>query len=50
MLDVGQRRAVELGEVGELEQAFVDIEERHVAAETAGERRRRQPNFDFVLC
>ena len=49
MLDVGQRRAVELGELGEFEQAFVDVEERHVAAETAGERRRRQPNFDFIL-
>jgi hypothetical protein len=49
MLDVGQRRAVELGELGKLEQPLVDIEERHVAAETARERRRRQSNFDFIL-
>ena len=35
--------------LGELEQPLVDVEQRHVAAEAAGERRRRQPHLDLVL-
>ena len=38
LLDVGQRRAVELDELEQLEQALVDVEQRHVAAEAAGQR------------
>jgi len=37
VLDVGDRRAVEFDQRGEFEQAFVDVEEGHVAAETAGQ-------------
>ncbi len=35
MLDVGDRRTVEIGDFHQLQQALVDIEQRHVAAETA---------------
>ncbi len=45
VLDVGERRAVEFDQLGELEQALVDVEQRHVAAETAGERRGRDAQF-----
>ncbi len=38
VLDVGERRAVELDTLEQLEQPLVDIEQRHVAAETAGQR------------
>jgi len=41
VLDVGDRRAVELDQIDQIEKAFVDVEERHVAAEAAGERGRR---------
>ena len=39
-LDVGERRAVELDPLQQGEEALVDVEERHVAAEAAGQRRR----------
>ena len=42
MLDVGERRAVELDDLGKIEQPLVDVEQRHVAAEAAGERRCRE--------
>ena len=45
VLDVGQRRAIEFGDLGELEQPLVDVEQRHMAAKTAGERGRRQPDL-----
>jgi hypothetical protein len=37
VLDVGQRRAVEFDQFQQLEDALVDVEEGHVAAEAAGE-------------
>ena len=46
MLDVGDRRAVEFGDLDELENALVDVEQRHVAAEAARERCRRDPHLD----
>ena len=39
-LDVGQRRAVKFNVFDELEQALVDVQERHVAAKAAGQRDR----------
>ena len=47
MLDVGERRAVELDEFDEFEQALVDVEKRGVAAKTAGERCRRDAQFGY---
>ncbi len=41
VLDVGQRRAIELDALEQREQPFVDVEQRHVATKAAGERRRR---------
>jgi hypothetical protein len=38
MLDVGQRRAVDLDQLHQFHQPFVDVEDRHVAAETPGKR------------
>ena len=38
LLDVGQRRAVELDVLDQLEQPLVDVQEGHVAAEAAGQR------------
>ncbi len=45
MLDVGDRRTVELGDLDKIENAFVDVEKRHVAAEAAGKRGRRDAHF-----
>ena len=45
MLDVGQRRAVEFGDFHEVENALVDVEKRHMAAEAAGERSRGEAHL-----
>jgi hypothetical protein len=37
-LDVGQRRAVDLDQLHQLDQPLVDVEDRHVAAETPRKR------------
>jgi hypothetical protein len=37
LLDVGERRAVELDQFDEFEQPLVDVEKRHVATEAAGQ-------------
>jgi hypothetical protein len=41
-LDVGERRAVELDLLDQREQPLVDVQQRHVAAEAAGQRHRGQ--------
>jgi hypothetical protein len=38
VLDVGDRRTVEFDEFKQCQQAFVDVQQRHMATETAGER------------
>ena len=37
-LDVGQRRTVEFHQLDQIKQALVHVQQRHVAAEAAGER------------
>ncbi len=45
-LDIGDRCAVELHQLGQINDALVDIEDRHMAAETAGEG--GGGDFDFI--
>ena len=46
---VVERRDVEIDEIGQFENALVDVEQRHVAAEAAGQRAGGEPGLCRVI-